>query len=307
MLPGVSRVFLILALCFGAAPQTAPETDMNAAIAAIKAGNIEELRRLLTKSPGLAQASDKKYRATLLHWAADEKNLEAVTLLIDKGASPAAQNNERATPLQLAILPNPAKPSVPDLLDIVKKLSDTEVVKLANIDRKTPLHLACQYGHLEVAEFLIKEMKADVYVRTNTDKEPLDYARASKNVELVKLLEAEKARLSLTTPTTPTPPPTPTPSTTTPTTPTPPATPDSSVSLHDAARDGDLEAVKSILRAHPGWKNSRNAQWETPLHTAAKNRRLAVIAELIKQGADVTLRDDKDKTFWDLLCLPPPQ
>jgi ankyrin repeat protein len=301
MLPRVSIVFLVLVLCFGAGAQTVPEAEMRAAIAAIKAGKIKELERLLKLRRELVLASDNKYRATLLHWAADEKDLEAVSLLIKHNASLAAKNNEGATPLQLAIVPNPDKPSGTDLLALVKKLSDTEVVKIRNIDGKTALHLACQYGQLEVAKYLIEKMKADVNAPTRTGKEPLYYARASKNDELIKLLEAKKAK--------PGPPEkaelSPTPTTTPAPTPTPTTNEDSPLALQIAAGTGKLDAVRRILRKNHKWINSQNDHKETPLHLAAKNHHLDVIAELIKQGADVELKDENHKTFWALLCPPP--
>lgn len=298
MLQRVSTVALVFALCLGASAQADLNADMRKAIAAIKAGKVDELEGLLRNRRELISATDPEYGATLLHWAATQKDAKAVDLLIEHDALLEATNKEGATPLQVALVPKPGKPGGADLLDLVKKLSTPDVVKIRNVDGKTALHLACQYSQLEVARFLIEEMGADVNALTHANKDPLYYARQSKSPEIVKLLQAEKAekaRLN------PPPPPL------TPTMPTPPApaNADSAMLLRDAARDGDLETVRRMLLKNRRWIDSVNEFGETPLLLAAKNRRLDVVAVLIKEGADVKLRDKQGRTFWDLLCPPP--
>lgn len=315
MLQRVSTAALILALCLGARAQTGPDVDMRNAIDAIKAGNVEELKSLLERSPGLVKKADRQYGATLLHWAAAQKDLQAVILLTENEnkASLAAKNKDGATPLQVAIVPTPGKPGGPDLLKLVEKLSTPEVVRIPNLDGKTALHLAFQYNEIEVARFLINVMKADVNARTKTRRKPLDYAPVAKKSEIAKLLEADKVGLNP--PPRPTPSPTasptppPTPSPTAPPTPSPmpsptPATADSAVTLRAAARDGNLVEVRRILRTHREWIDRVNEHKETALHLAAKNCQLEVVIELIRTGADPKLEDDKGRRYCDLLCLP---
>lgn len=297
MLQRFSMAAFVLALCLGASAQTDVNADMWKAIAAIKAGKVNELEALLQSRPELVSVPDPEYGATLLHWAAALKDAEAVDLLIKYSASREARNKEEATPLQVAIVPNPGKPGGAGLLDLVKKLSTREVVKMANVDGKTALHLACQYNQLEVARFLIEDMGADVNARTDAGKLPLDYAREAKNLKLVELLNAEKPEQTRLTPQpTPTPTPTPTP---------PAATADNVVALRAAAAAGDLGAVRHILRKNPTWIDRRYEFDQTLLHLAAKNRKWDVIAELIKAGANINLKDSQGHTFWDLLCTVP--
>lgn len=290
MLQRVSTAALLLALCLGAGAQTDPDADMRKAIDAIKAGKIEELKSLLRSRPELAWEVDRQYGATLLHWAAVQKNLAAVSLLIDEHeAYLAATNDQGATPLQVAIVPTPGKPGGPDLLKLVERLSTPEVVKIANVDGKTALHLAFQYNQIEVARFLINEMKADLNALTKTGKKPLDYAPEAKKSEIARLLKADRERLNP-------PPRQPAP---------PPPAADTSETLRAAARDGKLEEVRHVLQKHPGWIDSTNEHKETPLHIAAKNCQLEVVSELIKSGADLGREDDKGRRFCDLLCRPP--
>ncbi|SYZ72134.1 hypothetical protein TRIP_C20249 [Candidatus Zixiibacteriota bacterium] len=57
--------------------------------------------------------------------------------------------------------------------------------------------------------------------------------------------------------------------------------------IHDAARGGDLEKVKSILMADPGAVGALNETGSTPLHSAAYNGQLAMSEYLISAGADI--------------------
>jgi len=328
MLKRISMVGLILTLCVCASAQTDENADMVKAIAAIKAERIDILERLLQSRPSLVRASDSQYGATLLHWAAARKNAKAVNLLIERGAFLKATNNEGATPLQVAIVPNTGKSAGVDLLDLVKKLSDPEIVEIPGVDDKTALHLACQYNQIEIVRFLIRDMRANVNARTKTNKEPLDYALQTNNLEMINLLKTEMARR---TPPPPPPPPLTVPSPMTapsPVTAPSPATSSSPVSpqsplttqpsvttqppanadakaLLDAAANGDLETVRLILQTNSKLIDSVNELKETPLHLAAKKGRLNVVVELIKSGANVDLKDTQHHTFWDFLICPP--
>lgn len=336
MLKRFSMVGLILTLCVCASAQTDEDADMVKAIAAIKTERIDMLERLLQSRPSLRTATDSQYGATLLHWAAARKNAKAVNLLVERGAFLKATNNEGATPLQVAIVPNTGKPAGVDLLDLVKKLSDPEIVKIPSVDGKTALHLACQYNQIEIVKFLIQDMGANVNARTKTNKEPLDYALQTNNLEMINLLRTEKARRTPP-PQTPPPPvtvpspmispspiiapspitaPSPAPSSS-PVSPQHPLTTQPSVTtqsptyadatkaLLDAAANGDLETVRLILQTNPKLIDSVNELKETPLHLAAKKGKLNVVVELIRKGANVDLKDTQHHTFWDFLICPP--
>ena len=61
--------------------------------------------------------------------------------------------------------------------------------------------------------------------------------------------------------------------------------------IHDAARDGNIEAVKQHLAAGTdvNVKSGRNAT--TPLHLAANNSHKEIVELLIAEGADVNAKD----------------
>ena len=68
-----------------------------------------------------------------------------------------------------------------------------------------------------------------------------------------------------------------------------------SMSIHDAARDGNIEAVKQHL-AEGADVNAKGEKGETPLHGAAFTGRMEVVELLIENGADVNAKDEDGGT-----------
>ena len=65
------------------------------------------------------------------------------------------------------------------------------------------------------------------------------------------------------------------------------------ISIHDAARIGDIEAVKQHLAAGTDVNaKKQGGLGETPLHYAAKERRTEIVKLLINKGANVNAIGD---------------
>jgi len=81
--------------------------------------------------------------------------------------------------------------------------------------------------------------------------------------------------------------------------PKPPTAKASRITIHDAARDGNIEAVKQHLAAGTdvNTKNDRNG-W-TPLHWAALYGRTEVAELLIAKGAGVNAMNENGETRLD--------
>jgi ankyrin repeat protein len=76
----------------------------------------------------------------------------------------------------------------------------------------------------------------------------------------------------------------------------PPQPPD--ISIHDAARTGNIEAVKQHLAAGTDVNKKIKGGW-TPLHTAATWGHKEIIELLIASGADLNAKDEYGKTPLD--------
>ena len=66
--------------------------------------------------------------------------------------------------------------------------------------------------------------------------------------------------------------------------------------IHDAAKNGDLERVKVLLKDNPELVNTKDRDGETHLHEAGLNGHIDVVRLLLANGADVNAKDDKGNT-----------
>lgn len=63
--------------------------------------------------------------------------------------------------------------------------------------------------------------------------------------------------------------------------------------LIEAAKQGDLEGVKAVLRYNEELINQKDASGATALHYAAFGAHRAVVQELVRHGSDINIRDGK--------------
>ncbi|MCP4581678.1 MAG: hypothetical protein GY839_08645 [candidate division Zixibacteria bacterium] len=67
-------------------------------------------------------------------------------------------------------------------------------------------------------------------------------------------------------------------------------------SIHQAATDGDLEQVKSLLADNHDLIKSRDSAGKVALHHAAYNGHDAVVSHLLDEGADINARSNQNST-----------
>ncbi len=175
---------------------------------AAKTGAVDRIREILAASPDLASVKDTAFGATPLHWAALRDQVEAARLLLDKGADPAAVNNDGETPLDVARRAKRANverlltdaSSTPKLRffqavregdsDAVGELLDDDAALVQARDAAfgaTGLHWAALRGHAEVVELLLAR-GADPGARNNAGETARDVATRAKRDEVVDLL-----------------------------------------------------------------------------------------------------------------------
>ncbi len=190
-------------------------------INAIKQGNIEKVKELLDKDPGLVHERDR-VNYTPLHWAAMLRNKEMAELLISKNADINDKSNrQHLTPLQCALMFRYGNdPAVLDfLLDngshvecagdegksnlLVASASGYErlahLLLTGGVDVNsrskyglTALHIAAWTGHTHMVEFLIKK-GADIDAASLDGRRPITMARESEKQDIIDLLLSNSA------------------------------------------------------------------------------------------------------------------
>ena len=128
----------------------------------------------------------------------------------------------------------------------------------------TPLHLASQNGHKEVAYFLL-ERGADVSAQSNNRETPLHRASQRGHAEVVDMLIEHGANLSAQDQYKETP-------------------------LHQASYWGHAEVARMFIERSAD-VSAQNKYGETPLHRASQQGHAEVVGMLIERGADLSAQD----------------
>lgn len=261
--------------CIAVGQTQKPSSDFETARQAIQRRELAILRDLLDRNQKLIEEKDSKFKATLLHWAALEKDVNSVELLVDKKAPLAAKNNEEAIPLFLAIIPKPnaTLDDERNQEEVVRLLAVPKVIDTPAVDGKTALHLAAELGEENIVRVLL-ELGANANAETKLKKKPWQYA-ANEQIKRILIDKAKSQTAAIL-----------------------------AMSLHHYAQTGNLDGLKALLQKEGKSidLNIPNSEGETPLMVAAKNCHFDVVTYLIKLDADTSARDSKQRRVWDLLC-----
>lgn len=180
--------------------------------AASSAGDVNEVRRLIKKeaNPGFGDYDGR----TPLHLAAAGGHMKIVKYLCThKSVNVNAMDRWHVTPYHEAVKNGHTEVAEwlhshggsiinqkvayrlceaaarGDLSSLQKFKSEGYSLGTADYDARTPLHLACAEGHIEIVRYLLREPDIDVNVRDRWGGTPLQDAMRRKQTEVVELLK----------------------------------------------------------------------------------------------------------------------
>jgi ankyrin repeat protein len=138
----------------------------------------------------------------------------------------------------------------------------------------TPLHLACEFGHLGVVELLLTH-GAYIHRESNDGDTPLLYACAAESVDIARSLFSIGGRVNC-------------------------RGPYGSTPVYKAC-DIDNVALVELLLSNGALINCKNKRGNTPLHIACKFGKVAIVELLLNTGAVVKCRNKDGKQSCEVI------
>jgi ankyrin repeat protein len=209
---------------------------------------------------------------TPLHSAASHGDLEMVRVLLDYNADVNARDEDNWTP----ILDVSSRYHFHDRLkisvlrpDVARLLLERGADINARIDDWTPLHVAAEYGRVEVVCVLLEHVP-NVDAEDNQGRTPLHVAAENERVEsaeVVRMLLEHGANVGA-------------------------EDNQGRTPLHVAAEYGRVEVIHVLLE-HGANVDAEDKQSRTPLHKAAGYRKAEIVHVLLEHGANVGVEDNQ--------------
>ncbi|KAG8187082.1 hypothetical protein JTE90_016178 [Oedothorax gibbosus] len=250
---------------------------------AVNKGHIGVVRSILDL--GCRPSLQDSEGDTPLHDAISKKRDDMLTLLLDNGADICLTNNNGFNALHHAALRG--NPSAMRIL--LSKLPRAWVVDEKKDDGYTALHLAALNNHVEVAELLVQQGKANMNLQNVNQQTPLHLAVERQHTQIVRLLVREKCSLNI-------------------------PDKDGDTPLHEALRHHTLSQLRQLQDMQEGGKVG--ASNETTMNgtsellmglgtqSSDKKSNASIACYLVSNGADLNVKNKKGQTPLDL-CPDP--
>ena len=277
---GSAHVEIVKVLADNGANIEAQDADGSTALHyAASNGHTDTIKALVECGADVDAIDDE--HGTALHFAASNGHGETVVALVELGADVDAADDDGSTALHYAAGNN--HDTVAEYL--CQEGADVDTVDIGGF---TALHLAAQEGHVQTVKLLVETCEADVRAENDFGKTPLDLAVDHDHGEVAEFLEQSDSML--------------------------PVNPSEVIprgdhpeditacdefgrtALHRAARDGDEERVRHLVRDGADVR-AKAINGETALHLAARSGKSRTIVVLVMEcGADVHDVDNDGET-----------
>jgi len=235
--------------------------------------DLDKVKSLLKINPDLVSSKDGDGE-TPLHWAAANGHNDVVKFLLANKADVNAKDNSGDTPLHQA-----AGKGYLDTAELL--LAGQADVNSKDKNEYTPLHYAVLGHQLKLVQLLLAK-KADVNAKDSRNRTPAQLAAFKGFTDIATWLQQQSANAGDSKPAL--------------MSPSGKIVIGSLASVHDAASEGNLIRLKSLVKNTPDSVFSGDKDGDTPLHLAAGNARLAVVEFLVADKADVNATNNLGQT-----------
>ena len=173
-------------------------------------------------------------------------------------------------------------------VDIVQYLAKEKGcnVEIRNADERAPLHYACQYGHVDIVRFFLNELKANAEVRDEDKRTPLHYAAQGGHLDIIKYMVGERGCNPLV------------------------GDEDQRTPLHNACSNGNKDIAEYLITKKKCDPEVADTKDWTPLHcacvtaTASEEKSLELVQYLINEAkCDVTKVNEHGNNALHLACI----
>ena len=235
---------------------------------------------------------------TPLHIACHMKALMIIRRLLDRKCRTNIPNNKGETAEEI-----PLNEDGDCLLHIACQWGDINMMRylvtdqrcnpnVKNASSNTPLHIASsEHGHLEIVEVLVDRKDCDLNIANERGNTPLHSSCHTKALSIVQLLLRKKCSTTI-------------PNKIGKTAQEIPLNEDGDYLLHIACLWGDMDMVKYLVTDQSCDPNILNKDLLTPLHATIKHGKASVATALLQHAkCDLSLHDQDGNTALHLACI----
>ena len=237
--------------------------------------------------------AQNKKGSTPLHLACYKRLLDVVKLLLKMRCSTNIPNKKGETAQNI-----PLNEDGDSLLHIASQWGDVDIVEYLITDERcnvtiqnrylnTPLHLACLRGNVDIVNWIVTSTHIDLDIKNTHQNTPLHIACYRKSMSIIKLLLEVYCSTNI-------------PNKKGETAQNISLNEDGDCLLHIACQWGNMFIVKYLITDQECVLSIQNTHLNTPLHLACYSKNLSIIRHLLEMKCNTNIPNKKGETAQDI-------